>query len=272
MYQHLFVRRILWAASTCLVGAVMLFGAVATVSAACGNLDQQSCSASYGVNEVFFGTGGQLCVPGSVGFSTNYCAKSAAGGLGVGTETGSSYKAQAGFNTNREPTLTLIVNSTNIALGALTAGTTASATATFSVETYLSGGYIVSTVGAPPQNGTYTIQTPSSPTTSNTSAEQFGINLVANSSCGGGMPASLGANPVQVPNSTFSFGVAAHNSGTDYYDQACKFMYSNNDTIADSTKSSGETDYTISYIVNTTGATPGGTYSFNQVLVATGTF
>jgi len=49
-------------------------------------------------------------------------------------------------------------------------------------------------------------------------------------------------------------------------------MYQKGDTIARATKSSGETDFTISYIFNTTNVTPGGTYTVNQVLVATSTF
>jgi hypothetical protein len=81
------------------------------------------------------------------------------------------------------------------------------------------------------------------------------------------LPSDLGANPVQVPDSTFSFGTVA--SG---YDTPCQFKYVNGDTIAQSAKSSGETDYTISYIVNINNVTPGGTYTMNHVLVATSTF
>jgi hypothetical protein len=222
----------------------------------------QSSSATYQVNEVFFGTGGELhsC-------SGTYCAKQAAGETGVGNTKSATYQANAGFNTNREEFIEMLVNTTSINLGTLNPGTTSTATATFSVKTYLASGYVVQTASPGPTNGGYTMSSPSSPTTNNTAAEQFGINLVANNSCGNGLPASLGASPVQVPSSTFSFGAAA--SG---YNTTCQFKYVNGDTVASSSKSSGETDYTISYIFNITAVTPGGTYTMNHVLVATSTY
>lgn len=89
--------------------------------------------------------------------------------------------------------------------------------------------------------------------------EQFGINLVANTS-----PASFGANP---NNGDFGFGSVAEN-----YNVANQFRYVSGDTIAKAEKSSGETTYTISYLVNVTGLTPGGSYASNQTLVVTGTY
>jgi hypothetical protein len=93
------------------------------------------------------------------------------------------------------------------------------------------------------------------------------MNLVKNQSCGGGLPALLGADPAQVPGPTYSYGSAATG-----YNSACNFKYAQNDVIAQSVKSSGETDYTISYIMNISNVTPGGTYSMAQSLVATATF
>ncbi len=148
----------------------------------------------------------------------------------------------------------------------MTPGTTATTTGTFSVESYLADGYIVTTDANPPKMGSYTMHALTTPTSSNNSQEQFGMNLVANTT-GCGAPANFGASPVQVPTSSFSFGYAAAN-----YNTCGKFTYNNGDTIAASNSSSGETDYTISYIFNTTPLTPGGIYSFNDVLVATGTF
>lgn len=229
---------------------------------ACTNA--QTCSNSYQVNEAFFGNGGSL----DSTCSTTYCAKQAAGETGTGNVLGSSYQAQAGFNTDRSPSLTMVVTSANINLGALSAGTTATATSSFSVKSYLASGYVVVTAANPPTSGSHTLTALTVPTASNTAAEQFGMNLVADTS-----PSISGSsNPVQVPSSAFSFGTAAHNSSSDYYDTPNQFMYTNGDTIAKSTKSSGETDYTISYIFNTTNLTPGGVYTFNQVLVATSTF
>jgi hypothetical protein len=102
----------------------------------------------------------------------------------------------------------------------------------------------------------------STPTASIPGTEQFGMNLVANTS-----PITFGANPSQNPSSVFSFGAAA--SG---YNTANLYKYVQGSTIASSNSSSGETDYTISYIYNISNSTPGGYYLFNDVLVATATF
>jgi hypothetical protein len=184
---------------------------------------------------------------------------------GNGAATGN--QINAGFNTNREESLEMLVNTPSINFGTLSTASTATSTATFQVKAYLASGYQVVTSSPAPKNSTYTMASPSSPTANATGTEQFGINLVANNSCGGGLPGSLGASPVQVPDSTFSFGAAA--SG---YNTACQFKYVNGDTIASSSKSSGETDYTISYIMNINSVTPGGTYNMAHNLVATATY
>lgn len=234
-----------------LLSLVCTLGAVPPAYAA------QSSSPNYQVNEVFFGTGGQLNA-----CSTNYCSKQAAGETGVGNTSSANYQAQAGFNTDRTPSLTFVVPPQNINLGVLTPGTTAWTTATFSVYSYLSSGYVVQVVGNAPSNGGHQLAPMASAAASNSSTEQFGMNLVANTS-----PATFGANPSQSPDATFGFGSAA--SG---YNTANQYKYTSGDTIAQSLKSSGTTNYTISYIFNTTPVTPGGTYTANQVLVATATF
>lgn len=233
----------------------------------------ESSSSDYQVDNVFFGSGGSLnsC-------SATYCSKQSLGETGVGDTKSSDYQAQAGFNVNREPYLQLTVNNPNTDLGIMNSGTTYTTTSTFSVKSYLASGYIVSTVSPGPTTpGPHTLNLLTTPTASNASQEQFGINLAANNSCSGisngaGGTISGSAGPVQVPSSAYSYGAAAHNSGTDYYDTACKFMYKNGDTIAGSTQSSGETDYTISYIFNIAPNTPAGLYTLNQTLVATSTY
>lgn len=249
---------------TIVLSLLVVFGGPAVAHAVC-DPSFQTCSSSYGVSEAFFGSGGDLnsCSTGPTG----YCAKLSAGETAVGNTSSTNYQAQAGFNTDRTPYLEFIVNGTSINLGVLSAGTTATATAGFSVKTYLASGYVVTTASDPPVNGPHTLTNLTSPTANNTSAEQFGINLVANNGCGSGLPASLGSNPVQVPDSTFSFGAAAAG-----YNTACQFKYVKGDVVAQSTKSSGETDFTVSYIFNITATTPGGTYTMNHVLVATSTY
>ena len=251
-----------------ILSALVVVGIHPIASASC-QPQAKSCSANYGVNETFFGSGGALnsC-------STTYCTKQSAGELTVGNTASTTYQAQAGFNTDRAPYLQFIVNTTNIDVGTLDTSHTKSATATFSVKTYLASGYVVVNASPPPKNGSVTLNALSSPTTSTTGTEQFGINVVANScpannptSGAGGCSGSLGAVPSQVPGSGFSFGAAA--SG---YNTSNNFKYVNGDTIASSSTSSGETDYTISYLFNVSNITAGGTYTMQHILVATSTF
>lgn len=251
-------------AQSILLSLLVTFGLPTVAFAVCAT-GQQSCSSSYAVGEAFFGSGGNLSSCGST-----YCSKQTAGETAVGNTKGTTYQAQAGFNTNRTPYIEMYVNTSSVDLGVLHSGTTATATNTFYVKTYLASGYVVKNASPPPKNGAYTMNALTTPTASNSSAEQFGINLTDNTGC---TPAIAGSKaPQQIPSSTFSFGAAAHNSGSDYYDTSCQYMYVNGDTIARSTQSSGETDYTMSYIFNISNTTPGGTYTMQHVIVATSTF
>lgn len=231
----------------------------------------QASSTNYSVDNVFFGSGGSLnsC-------STNYCSKQSAGETAVGNSKSSNYQIQAGNNTDRSESLQLLITSNNVDLGTVSTNTTGTGTASFSVKSYLASGYAVQISGTPPKYSSYTVAAMSSPAASSPGTEQFGINLAANNSCGGvvnGNGGTITGSSAAVQNpSGFGYGAAAHNSSTDYYDTACKFMYVNGDVIASSSSSSGETDYTISYIFNASIATRGGTYSTTQTIIATSTF
>jgi len=218
---------------------------------------ESASSANYQIHDVFFGAGGNLnqC-------SSNYCVKSSIGEIAVGNTKSSNYQAQAGFNTNRSPSISMVINSTDIDLGTLSTKTTATATAEFTVSSYLASGYQVETISPPPSNNSATLKPLSSPTTSQPGVEQFGMNLVANTS-----PIDFGANPVQIPSSAFSYGQVATN-----YDSPNLYMYQPGSVIAYSDRSSGQTEFTISYIFNISHLTPGGVYTFNDVLVATSTY
>lgn len=230
---------------------------------------QQSSSSHYQVNEVFFGSGGELNA-----CSTTYCAKQTAGEVAAGNTAGTAFRAQAGFNTGRDPYLAFSVSGGSIDLGTLSTAGTATTTATFAVKTYLASGYVVQFVSDPPTNNGsnhHQLNALSSPTASSVGSEQFGINLVQNKiNCDDGIhhaPANFGNNAVQMPDATFSFGTVV--SG---YDTCGLFKYVKGDTVASSTKSSGETDYTISFIYNISPLTDDGLYTFNGTLVATSTF
>ena len=247
------VRRCLITIASVLSGFVLIFWCPLASA-------QQSSSTNYSVNEVYFGSGGDLndC-------STNYCAKNSVGELNVGKASSTNYQEQAGFNQERDPSLTLNVMGGVTDIGVLSTGSTKTTTSTFSIKSYLASGYSAQIIGVPPTNSLPTnprLHNLTTPTASSAGTEQFGINLVANTS-----PATFGSAPVQVPDSTFGFGTAA--SG---YNTANLYKYNNGDVIATSASSSGETDYTISYIFNISPLTPAGTYVYNGVIVATSTF
>lgn len=233
-----------------LVGAFLLVPAV--VSAA------QTSSANYQVNEVFFGSGGELHACSG----NDYCAKQSAGELATGRTSSANYAAQAGFNTDRSAYIECTVSNTNVDLGTLTPDTTATATATFSVKAYLAHGYSVVNASDPPTNGSYTMRAMNIPAGSSTGSEQFGINLVANT-----LPVTFGANPVQSPDNTFSFGQVSSD-----YSSPNMYKYAKGDIVAFSTSSSSATTYTVSYLFNIGHVTPGGQYVLHHVLVATATY
>jgi hypothetical protein len=214
-------------------------------------------SPNYGIDGGFFGSGGQLNAS-----SANYQSKLSAGETTVGNAGSANFQANTGFNTTDTPFLEFSVTAANTNLGVLTTGTTGHTSGTFSIRTYLSSGYIIQTASDPPKNSAHILAPLTTPSTSSPGTEQFGINLVHNTT-----PASFGADPVQVPDTSFSFGTVA--SG---YNTTNLYKYVKNDTVATSAQSSGTTDYTVSYIYNVSSITPGGTYSFNHVLVATATY
>ncbi len=221
-------------------------------------LAAQSSSNNYQVNEVFFGSGGELNA-----CSTSYCSKQSAGELAVGNTASANYQAQAGFNTDRTPYIEFTVSNTNVNLGTLNASSTKTATATFAVKAYLAHGYNVVNASDPPSNNSYVMQTLATPTASSVGSEQFGINLVANT-----VPLIPGsADPSFSPDNTFSFGQVAPDYSTTNI-----FKYVKNDTVAFSTASTSYTTYTVSYLFNVSSVTPGGTYILRHVLVATGTY
>jgi hypothetical protein len=214
-------------------------------------------SPNYSIDEDFIGGGGV-----SESSSPSYFSQDTIGGVAVGDGAGSAYKTQSGATTTSDPMLEFSVSTTNVALGALMTSLTRTGTANFSVRNYTSSGYIVQAIGAPPSNGVHTLAGMPVAAASSLGVEQFGMNLVANTS-----PATFGANPLQVPSVDFSYGSAGAG-----YDTANQYRYVSGDTIAVATQSSGRADYTVSYIANISSTTPGGVYTGTQTLVCTGTY
>lgn len=223
---------------------------------------QTSASSSYSTREYYFGTGGETDLN-----SSNYKSRAATGALGVGSGSSTNFRAEAGTITPLEEYIEFVVTGATVGLGQQTVANTAQGTASFYVKAYVASGYVVRNASIAPAIASHTMASPSSATASAVGTEQFGINLAANT-CALCLPlTTFGATPVQVPDASFSFGAAA--SG---YNTANVYKYVNNDVIAESTKSSGQTNFTVSYILNINSTTPSGLYVMNHVLVATGTY
>lgn len=237
--------------------AIVLMALVLPVSVARVQAAPTYVSPSYGVDEVFFGSGGV-----NDANSANYNARASLGDTGVGNSASSLYQLYGGFTTTEVPFLEMVVNAVNVDLGTVTTAAAATGNATFTVKAYLASGYVVRTASDAPQNASYTMANMGTTAASSPGTEQFGINLVANTS-----PTTYGADPVQLPDASFSYGQVSTGYGTTN-----QFKYVKGDSIAYSDKSSGVTEYTISYLMNVSSVTPGGVYVMNHNLVATATF
>ena len=223
---------------------------------------QSSSSTNFKVDEYQFGSGGEL-----ENSSASFRAQTSIGSLGVGRSSSANYDMEAGFLTPNEPFLELFINSSTVNLGDLSTGATGTGSGTFWVRTYLSGAYIVQTMSQPPTSeGAAVINAKTSLGAPIPGTEEFGINLVDNSS------PDIGANSLNVPDGTFADGTVA--SG---YSTVNQFKYGVGDIIASSAATAGNqavgrTDYTISYIANISSITEAGSYTMRHDIVAVATF
>lgn len=221
-----------------------------------------SSSSNYSINEDQIGG-----TSGNDSASANFLSIGADNGgntLGdtaVGNGKSTNFQIDSGFNTTETPALTVMITSASVDFGFLSNTATRSGTSAFSVKNYTSNSYVVQTISPGPTYQSRTIAPMTTNAAPTIGTEQFGMNLVANTT-----PA-IGANPVQVPDSTFSFGTIAAN-----YNTPNSYRYVNGETIASATKDSGTTNYTISYIININNLTPAGVYVMRQGILVTGTY
>lgn len=219
----------------------------------------QYTGSSYKIEEAQVGaTGGDNDLT-----SGSYKGRAGVGDTAVGIVAGATYQAVGGFTTSDIPELEMSVNTPTIDLGAASASSTLTGTGSFGVRVYLASGYVVYTRGGlPTTSGGDTV--PGMPSTgpSVPGTEQFGINMVANTS-----PATFGAVPQQLPDASFSFGSAATN-----YNTANNFRYVDGEQVAQSAQSSGVTNYTISYIVNISPLTKAGVYELDHQMIVVATY
>ncbi len=191
--------------------------------------------------------------------SSNFRASDSIGSLGVGSAASSNYQIISGAKTSEDPVLSVTISESNANFGHFSAGTTATASASFSILNYTSYGYAVYLTGDGIKNDTHTISNMTTTNVSQVGIEQFGLNLVANTN-----PISFGANP---DNGGFGFGQVSAE-----YAVPNEYRYVPGELIASAPKDSGITQYTVSYVANVASLTPGGRYSADQTLIVVGTY
>lgn len=242
-------KRRLWYYTKFLLLTVVIIsnGSVNTVDALTSN------SSNYQVTETEFGSS---MIESSC--SDQYCAKASIGDMNTGSSKSSVSTAHFGSLTEGSPLLDVIVDPGISNLGVLGAEKTSTKTTIVRVRTYLSSGYTMQIIGNPPKYGDHNLSTSNTPVDSTPGTEQFGINAAANTT------PSVGAGPVQVPSTQTSFGIV-----NDDYATPNKFKFTSGDVVAHSNSESGQTDYTISMIVNVSNQTPAGHYSgdFSAVII-----
>lgn len=202
-----------------------------------------SSSNNYQITEGEFGS-----VSNSKTCQAGTCARVTLGDLNTDRASSTNFTT-FGPQLSTDPVLEIITDPGVSSLGVLSSTTTGTKLVSLKVRTYLTSGYTIQIVGTPPKYGAHVLNTPSEPTTSQPGTEQFALNLVANDT------PNVGQDPLQIPNENFSYGVVESD-----YNQANKFMYRSGAVVARSSVASGETDYTVTIIVNISGLTPSGDY------------
>jgi hypothetical protein len=243
------MRQILPKLITCLTLLITAFYTPIAVA-------QIPTSSNYSVPESGFTTGSEIDAN-----SASYNARTSIGNLGIGQSESGNYIGFGGFITPEDEYVELVIPATTVDMGVLSPGIPGTGTATFSARSYLNNQYaIISMRDSPSNNNGDTIDPITTAAAFSASTEQFGMNLVANTS-----PVVQGAVPSRQPvdDGTFAFGEAAPG-----YETADLYQYNAGDTLARSvTRGYGETDYTISYLLNITSITPAGQYRMEQDLI-----
>lgn len=142
-------------------------------------------------------------------------------------------------------------------MGELTANSTLTAQSQMAIGTNASGGFAITANGTPMAAGTNVIDSPTTPTESRPGTNQFGINLVENTTPSvGGDPEGTWANALPSPD----YGVPN------------RYKYVPGDVVAYSPNVSLMKKFTVSYIVNSRDDLRAGVYTTTITYVASGRF
>ncbi|HEY2003901.1 MAG TPA: hypothetical protein VGH44_02190 [Candidatus Saccharimonadia bacterium] len=272
------------------IGACLV---LATAGGAFSASDPTMTSSNYSATETEVGGNGCSQVSGvyTCGASSNYSLNpatddggSSLGEATVGNSASSNYQSNAGFDTTAQPGLMLSINTASINFGVLSTAVATTKTASFSVSDYTSSGYVVQAIGSTPSYSGHNLTAITTATCGNAwgcgsavGTEQFGINLVADRSPVDPVPGS--ADPA-CQATGFCYGVAGDGITGTYGSTrpytvgglSAAYRYVSGETVASGPKSSGETDYTVTFLANISTLTPSGGYSGSMTLVATGTY
>lgn len=145
---------------------------------------------------------------------------------------------------------------TSVNIGTLSTSSTGTGTSQLGAATNAGSGYAITVAGSTLTSGSNTISAMSPAATSTQGSEQFGMNLVANTT-----PA-VGSNPA-------GSGSGAPATG---YDTADTFKFSSGDTIASNAGVDNFRLFTVSYIANIASTTEPGSYQTALTYVCTATF
>lgn len=157
------------------------------------------------------------------------------------------------------------VAGSTIDFGSFSSSTASTGTSVMAASTNGDSGYGITVNGATLTSGGDTITALTSPTASSAGSEQFGLNLMDNTT------PNVGADVNPTPNGTTLRGQPS----TDY-DTADVFKFvTGNQVAASDNGGAGSTNaqtFTVSYLVNIGGATEAGTYTATMTYICTATF
>ncbi len=240
----LMLRNVRWLALLVLLVPTTAFG------------NEGASSATLRMYESFLGGGGGNLSSSS---STLRSGGESVGDIGVGDSFSATLGTQNGYTTTPDPTLSVTVVDSQIDFGTFSTTEATVTTSRFIVSNYTSYGYAVQVIGKPPTNGSHTIDPMTTRDASQVGIEQFGINVVSNTS-----PVPVGADPDN--------GISGHGTAAGDYATANNYKFVEGETIATAPKTSGATIYTISYLVNVSSLTPGGQYEGGSSVIVTGLY
>lgn len=182
--------------------------------------------------------------------STNYKLSDTVGEGAIlsATTTSSEYGIKAGFRElYADQFITFSLSAGSLSLGTLLNTAVKTGSHTMTIDTNAAAGFTIVVSGNTLTDGSNTITAiGATAVASSVGSEQFGINLVANTS------PSIGAN---------LSGTSPLGSVVDPYGTTNKFAYVSGSTVASSTQDISETVFTVSYIANISSDTEIGGYS-----------